>query len=199
MKKLNVMQAPASHFKARKRLFLKNTTVTLFFISALFLISCNGRSSKFPVQISVDKTEIGMGRTVNVEAFLKNNNPDDHMILLPFVNGRRWGSHEFAGKDGKARFIIPLPNPGPALIQVIAVPADTNNWQGLTSENKLLKAGAYMPDSVNRFQYHPGAGKAPEGHEKDIRGNAFRGAVGILVPPRFFMGNGTGSSRHGFL
>ncbi len=89
-----------------------------------------------------------MGRTVNVEAVLKNNNPEDRMILLPFVNGRRWGSHEFAGKDGKASFIIPLPNPGPALIQVIAVPADTNTWQGLKSGHKLLKAGRYMPDSV---------------------------------------------------
>jgi hypothetical protein len=142
------MQGQGNYSKFRNRLLIKKFLFSVFYLSAIFLISCKDHSSKFPVHITVDNVEVGMGRTVNVEAVLKNNNPEDRMILLPFVNGRRWGSHEFANKDGKAGFIIPLPNPGPALIQVIAVPADTSNWQGLKSGNKLLKAGAYMPDSV---------------------------------------------------
>ena len=142
------MQRPAIRLQFRNHISIKNVPFTAFFISTLFLISCKDHSSKFPVKISVDKVEVGMGRTVNVEAVLKNITPADRMILLPFVNGRRWGSHEFAGRDGKASFIIPLPNPGPALIQVIAVPADTNTWQGLKSTNALLKAGAYIPDRV---------------------------------------------------
>jgi hypothetical protein len=142
------MQRPGKHLKFRKRLLQKNIPLFVIFLLTIFLISCNDHSSKFPVHISVDKYQVGMGRTIIVEAALKKNNPKDQMILLPFVNGRRWGSHEFADRNGKASFIIPLPNPGPAMIQVIAVPADTNTWQGLRSGNKLLKAGSYMPDSV---------------------------------------------------
>ena len=68
------------------------------------------------------------------------------MVLLPFVNGKRWGSHEFPDGEGRAGFIIPFPNPGPALIQVIAVPAETDTWMGLEEENPLLKTGTFMPD-----------------------------------------------------
>ena len=71
-------------------------------------------------------------------------------MFLPFVNGKRWGSHEFADKDGQASFIIPLPNPGPALIQVIAVPVETDTWLGLETQDRRLKAGTFMPECENK-------------------------------------------------
>jgi hypothetical protein len=65
---------------------------------------------------------------------------------LPFVNGKRWGSHEFANHLGQASFDIPLPNPGPAMIQVIVLPADRDDWMGL-EDYSLLQAGTFMPEN----------------------------------------------------
>lgn len=124
---------------------MRNLTVVAI-LTALFLISCSEQPTKLPIQITVDQSRILMGRTVVVQATLKQSELVDRMILLPFVNGKRWGSHEFVDPEGRASFIIPLPHPGPALVQVIAVPADTDNWLGLDPQNSLLKAGTYMPE-----------------------------------------------------
>ncbi len=76
------------------------------------------------VVIDVDRTEVPMGRTVRVTATVKDDagRPIADLLLLPFVNERRWGSHEATDATGKARFLLPLPNPGPAEIQVLARP-----------------------------------------------------------------------------
>ena len=142
------MEKPVIPFKLMKRILSPSVFTIFFYVLTLFLISCENETSRFPIQISADKDHIEMGRTVKVEAKLQGPLTSDRIVLLPFVNGRRWGSNEFADKNGKASFIIPLPNPGPALIQVIAVPAETDSWMGLKPDNKLLFAGTYIPDSV---------------------------------------------------
>ncbi|MCP4311702.1 MAG: hypothetical protein GY790_10600, partial [Bacteroidetes bacterium] len=109
------------------------------------LFACQRSVDTYSIQIEVDQQEVLMGRTVRVEAQMKNHDPDRRMLLLPFVNGRRWGSHEFADGEGKAAFVIPLPHPGPALIQVLAVEAETDTWLGLRDET-LLRTGTYMPE-----------------------------------------------------
>ena len=128
-----------------KKLFFNLFSVILYLSLGLFF-SCQQKEAKHPIQIQVSKDMVEMGRIVMVNAVLKTTNPEDRMILLPFVNGRRWGSHEFADADGRATFLIPLPNPGPAMIQVIAVPSDTDHWQGL-EDYSLLKAQTFMPDA----------------------------------------------------
>ena len=140
MKKFSHQLNPWNH------LLLFNVLTAMFILSSISLISCVDSSSDFPIQIQADKEQVAMGRTIQVEALFEDVKAEANMILLPFVNGRRWGSHEFAGKDGKASFIIPLPNPGPALIQVIAVPATSDSWLGMDPFDRLLKTGTYMPE-----------------------------------------------------
>ncbi len=141
MKKLNFQLSPWNWIPLSKVL------TSIFILASISLTSCGDSSSNFPIQIQVNKEQVVMGRTIQVEAALDNIKAEDRMILLPFVNGRRWGSHEFADQNGKASFIIPLPHPGPALIQVIAIPATTETWLGLEENNPLLKAGTYMPEA----------------------------------------------------
>jgi hypothetical protein len=109
----------------------------------LLIISCQSDTGN-SIQIDVNKTTVGMGKSIKVEAILQSGISQGKMVMLPYVNGKRWGSHEFVDQNGKARFILPLPNPGPAIIQVIAVPADNDNWMGL-KDFKLLRTGSYMP------------------------------------------------------
>ena len=42
-----------------------------------------------------------MGRTVQIEASYTPSQGDSvrEVILMPYVNGRRWGSHEFSGQQ----------------------------------------------------------------------------------------------------
>lgn len=84
------------------------------------------------VRISVDKSRIGMGRTVAVDAVVKL--PDGKSAagyeLLPYVNGRRWGAHESTDGRGRARILMPLPNVGIQEIQVQARQALPNPVEG---------------------------------------------------------------------
>lgn len=144
------MQKLSNYPKLKKHSLFLNVITAIVVLSTVSLISCKDQSSKFPIQINVDKEQVGMGRTVMIDALLKEVPSEGRIILLPFVNGKRWGSHEFADEDGKASFIIPLPNPGPALIQVIAVPAETDTWLGLESDDRLLKTGTFIPDCENK-------------------------------------------------
>jgi hypothetical protein len=118
--------------------------LVMILIAGILLPSCIERPPQTPVVLTVDKDHISMGHNVILQATIKQI-PDEPMILLPYVNGRRWGSHEFADGEGRATFLLPLPNPGPALIQVLAVPSDTDHWMGLTDYN-LLKTSTFMPD-----------------------------------------------------
>ena len=99
------------------------------------------------IQLSASRQSLPMGGTVIVEASIEtsaNESPQDY-VLLPFVNERRWGSHERPNASGKAAFILPLPNPGWAHVQVLALKSDTDDWMGLAAQQELLLAGRPLP------------------------------------------------------
>lgn len=81
-----------------------------------------GSPAPASVSASVSETKSGMGHTVTVEAEarLADGSPAAGCQMLPYVNGRRWGSHERADAAGRCRFLLPLPDPGEASIQVMA-------------------------------------------------------------------------------
>ena len=74
------------------------------------------------VRIEADSPRIGMGRSVEIRvaATRADGRPAAGYLLLPYVNGKRWGAHEYADAEGRATMILPLPNPGLAEIQVEA-------------------------------------------------------------------------------
>lgn len=121
--------------------------VLLLTITLLSLNSCSQEDDNFDINISADTEIVDMGRCVTIKARIKDNTPNERTVLLPFVNGKRWGSHEIANKEGEAAFIIPLPNPVNSVIQVIALPAETEHWMGLEADNPLLKTGTFMPEN----------------------------------------------------
>jgi hypothetical protein len=120
--------------------------LTTFIVLCLFMLfSCQSKEGKYPVQIKISEEVLEMGRSIKLEATLVAGSGEHKMVFLPFVNGKRWGAHEFADANGRASFQIPLPNPGPALVQVIALPADRDDWMGL-EDYSLLQAGTFMPE-----------------------------------------------------
>jgi hypothetical protein len=97
------------------------------------------------ISIQVDQNSIRMGGMVRVTASV----PDRAgLLLLPYVNGRRWGAHERPDADGKAVFHIPLPNPGPARIEVAAARL-LPGWMG-QDDPDLLLAGRPLPAELPR-------------------------------------------------
>jgi hypothetical protein len=76
------------------------------------------------VEIRADRARVGMGRTLTVTATAKlpDGRPAAGRLLLPYVNGKRWGSHEYADARGRAIFMLPMPNPGIADVQVTIEP-----------------------------------------------------------------------------
>jgi hypothetical protein len=90
------------------------------------------RASLPSVAVTPSSTRVGMGRTLKVTAAarLDDGKPASGRLLLPYVNGRRWGHHEYADAAGKATFLLPMPNPGPADIQVALDGAErpTEEW-----------------------------------------------------------------------
>lgn len=104
------------------------------------------------ITIKTSQQKIAMGKTIRVEAQCHGDGWRQPFILLPFVNEKRWGAHERPDAEGKAVFAIPLPNPGPARVQVVALPADPSNWMGLTDvatgePSELLLAGRPLPEN----------------------------------------------------
>jgi hypothetical protein len=103
---------------------------------------------KEKVTIKADKIAVPMGRSIKLTAHIdiKSGDQAGDYLLLPYVNQRRWGSHERPDQEGNATFLLPLPNPGKVEIQVVAVKAEPKNWMG-TSDRKLLMVGNLIPDS----------------------------------------------------
>ena len=116
----------------------------LFISPAIFALNFN--SEKGLLSISADQQKIYMGKSVMIDAILTPPNGNDvtDYIIIPFVNKRRWGAHEFCNNLGKASFMIPLPNIGNAEIKMIAIPKSDANWYG-TDDVNLLKTGTVMP------------------------------------------------------
>jgi hypothetical protein len=100
--------------------------------------------------ITPSRQSVAMGGTVQIDAVLEcrgDESPQDY-VLLPFVNERRWGAHERPDADGKASFQLPLPNPGPAKVQVVSIKSDTDDWMSLQTQQDLLLAGKPLPNDV---------------------------------------------------
>ena len=111
-------------------------------------LACTGSSQKESVNIEINKQTVPMGRSVTVTAHvnIKPGNSTNDYLLLPYVNQRRWGSHERPDPGGNATFLLPLPNPGKNIIQVVAVKAEPGNWMG-SSRSDFLMVGSYLPDT----------------------------------------------------
>ncbi len=99
--------------------FFRNGLVPAVLVATARLLTANGPAI---VTIQSEREQIGMGQTVVVEAqaALADGSPAVGYQMLPYVNGFRWGSHERADADGRSRFLLPLPDPGTASIQVLA-------------------------------------------------------------------------------
>jgi len=89
------------------------------------------------VSVTVEQQRIGIGRSVTVRAVARqaDGSPVAGCELLPYVNGRRWGSHEKADQRGEAVFHIPLPRAGATEIRVAVLspmgePDDFWIWHG---------------------------------------------------------------------
>ena len=134
----------------------KSKTLTvLFAIAIAFLIqltdsNCLAQSISGNIKIEVDKNQISMGKSVIIDAKIipNENQIPENLILLPFVNNRRWGAHEFPDENGHATFLLPMPNPGPNHIQILALEKDSDNWMGL-NDYSMLKTGKIMPETGN--------------------------------------------------
>lgn len=81
----------------------------------------NPVDSKTGVRIAVSDTSIGMGRTLSVTATVEAPGEASRAgyRVNPYVNGKRWGAEEITNQQGQAVMLLPLPNPGPAEIQVV--------------------------------------------------------------------------------
>ena len=123
----------------------RTARLILSLCTVLWLSSCSQREG---LQITANVQQIDMGRTVQIEASYTPSQGDSvrEVILMPYVNGRRWGSHEFPDSNGRALLLLPLPNVGTAEIEVVAVPRDTSLWCGLKDYRPYL-TGRPMPNA----------------------------------------------------
>ncbi|HOZ49462.1 MAG TPA: hypothetical protein PLO37_24020 [Candidatus Hydrogenedentes bacterium] len=91
-----------------------------------------GKASALEVTVRADRDRVAMGRTVQVEVTVRTDDgaPAAGVIVLPYVNGKRWGAHERSDDAGRVTIPLPLPNPGEAAIAAEAIepPDDTIQW-----------------------------------------------------------------------
>ncbi|MDD3107991.1 MAG: hypothetical protein PHV49_02115 [Alistipes sp.] len=113
----------------------------------LSLLCCAGCTSS-ALKIHADRSAVEMGRsvTLTVQAVSTPDLPLSQMMLMPYVNGQRWGAHEFPDSLGRATLLIPLPNVGEATLEVVAIARDTTLWCGLKDYTPYL-TGKPMPSS----------------------------------------------------
>lgn len=105
------------------------------------------------ISIKTDATSVAMGKTLRIDAMASDpaGKPATGLLFLPMVNGKRWGCHEWADAEGRATFFLPLPNPGPNRIEVVAVTAAK---AGLTP-GQFVTPGIYADVLVGRFITSP--------------------------------------------
>lgn len=106
--------------------------------------------------ITIDTTTVPMGHSVTLSATLcaESGEATANWLVLPFVNGKRWGAHQWSDAGGVTVFHLPLPNTGPQKIEVMAWPPNPaattlpafDRWQGVV-ERPLLFAGVRMPEA----------------------------------------------------
>ena len=100
---------------------------SLTLVAYCLLILGRGAMAQQSVKLIVNKSLISMGQTVTMTASISNprHRPFSGISLLPYWNGRQWGAPEKTNASGKAIFLIPLPYPGEARLQV-AIPTVQN-------------------------------------------------------------------------
>lgn len=82
-------------------------------------------TSDATISISVDKTRVGMGKSIAVKAKIANADDESgkRYLLLPYLDGYRWGAHTYTDEAGLATCYLPLPNHGVREIQVQVLPS----------------------------------------------------------------------------
>ncbi len=109
-------------------------------------LAAEGGLAQVSVRIEADRSEVGMGRVVAVTATVSDaaGMPIEGARVLPYVDGRRWGAHEFTDSEGKAITRIPLPNVGAREIVVEAnppteAPPERWIWAQATADNQAVR------------------------------------------------------------
>lgn len=132
----------------------KKLSILHIVVSCIVILTCCAWSERVmgaeALTIKTNLSTVQMGRSIQVTAHLqlKRGASGKGYLLLPYVNRRRWGAQERTDTDGNATFLLPLPNPGDAHIQVIAVKVEPKNWMGISDRN-LLMVGNLMPAKGN--------------------------------------------------
>jgi hypothetical protein len=109
-------------------------------MAAVILLAAAVHAAPLEVKIEAAQGRVGMGLPVTVRAQATlGGKPAAGALLLPYVNGKRWGSHEVADAQGRATFIMPMPNPGPqeVLVEGRAAPLKPSErwiWAPTTSD-----------------------------------------------------------------
>jgi hypothetical protein len=149
---------------------MKKTALNILWVSAALVLLCcisaaahSTGSSDPSIRIDVDKIRVGMGRPVDVHAqvTLPGGKPAVNYLLLPYVNGKRWGAHEYTDAQGKATFMIPLPNVGVQEIQVRSAglmtrPTDQWIWGPKTEDHQVvyMQKTVYLPNSATKGELY---------------------------------------------
>ncbi len=98
--------------------------ISILLLSTLCLIPVHSTpegGQSMNIAITSPITSLGIGRTLTVHAVVTNKQgkPVADAELHPYANGLRWGAHEVTNTEGKARFMIPFPDPGPVELKVV--------------------------------------------------------------------------------
>ncbi len=130
--------------------------VCLFAVSGVFseentakrvsMITAKNPAAAPRIRIKVNKERIEMGRSLEVTALASypDGKPAAEHLVLTYVNGKRWGAHEFTDKRGRATMHFPLPNPGIAEIQ-----AEIQGNSREQDKNTQLYTGRRIPPNAN--------------------------------------------------
>ena len=96
------------------------------------------------IRIVASQSRAPVGGSVVLRAAVtENHRPASGLLLWPYLNGRRWGAQERTGADGRARFLIPLPDVGTERLSVIVAPQKPKPdafwiWGGATRDQQTL-------------------------------------------------------------
>ena len=97
-------------------------------MAASIAVSAMAQAQVPSIKISVNQKSIGMGQSIELKAkcTLADGKPAAGWMVMPYVNGQRWGAHEYADKSGNAVFQIPLPRVGKQIITASAMNLEDN-------------------------------------------------------------------------
>ncbi|MBI5095727.1 MAG: hypothetical protein HZB26_25245 [Candidatus Hydrogenedentes bacterium] len=148
---------------------------------------------RLQVEVRADQHDVDTGRSVSLDISVRTESsiPAADCLLLPYVNGRRWGAHEVTDGQGRARVILPLPNPGLARVVVRAVPGFHHTcwiWtERGAAKNAYLMRSFAMTFPVDSARIHAAA----TGHSTVyLNGSTVGKVAGITEEARIEVPNG---------